>query len=352
MGEVHLAQDLRDGRKVAVKLMPAELSRDAELVARLEREAQALSAIDHPGVAHVIELGADPDGTHWMVMEFVDGKSLRDVLSGGALHPQRALGIARQMISALGAAHGAGIIHRDVKPENVMLVDEAGGFDEDRVKVLDFGIAKLDERHGLGPITAAGTVFGTPHYMAPEQVRRAAVDARTDLYAVGAVLHECIAGAPPFDGEEVTVLAKHLQTPPPPLTSPVAPEALTLAVRALVARLLAKDPSARPAGAREALAEIEEGIASIGQAHIESMTLRTGGTYVPAGSLPVPPPRAAVAPRAQAAATPSPQGFVKHKTAKLAALAKSYGLSQQQLVFAFAVAFGMLAIVLVVALSR
>jgi serine/threonine-protein kinase len=352
MGEVHLAQDLHDGRKVAVKILPMELSRDAEWVARLSREAQALSAIDHPSVARVIELGADPDGTHWMVLEYVAGRPLRDVLAGGALHPARALKVAKQMVAGLGAAHAAGIIHRDVKPENVMLLDEAPGFDDDRVKVLDFGIAKLDEnRHGVGPATAAGTVLGTPHYMSPEQVRRAPLDARSDLYSVGVVLHECITGVPPFDGEDVTIMSKHLQQSPPSLTSPVAPDALTLAVRACVARLLSKDPSARPQSAAAAIAEIDEAIASIGQAHLESMTLRTGGTYVPAGSLPAPPmPKSKQARNVDQKVQVAPGGFVKRRTAKLAAFARSYGLSTQQLLFAFAVAFGLITIVMFVAL--
>ncbi|MBI2393399.1 MAG: serine/threonine protein kinase [Deltaproteobacteria bacterium] len=346
-GVVFLAEDLEDGRQVAVKVLAPDLARDPEVVARLAREARATTAIVHPNVARAIEHGQDSDGTPWLAMEFVDGRSLREVLQAGALHPKRALIVARQILSALAAAHAQGVIHRDVKPENVMLVspEASDGLDDEQVKVLDFGIAKLDARHGLqGPTTNAGVVFGTPTYMAPEQIRREALDPRSDLYSLGVLCFEMIAGVPPFDGDDVTVLARHLTLPPPPLSSPIAPDALTLAVRAFVARLLAKKVDGRPASAELAIAEVDEALASIGDG-LEARALRTGGTHVPKGSLPAPPKNASPA------APSAPQTFVQRKTAKLTAFARSYGLTPQQLIFAFVVAFGFILIVMAVAIG-
>jgi len=336
MGVVHLAED-EAGNRVAVKVLNTT---DEELAARLVREATATKAIAHPNVARAIDVGRDPDGTSWLVMEYVDGRPLRDVLtSGGALHPLRALRIARHVLDALVAAHASGVIHRDIKPENVMLI--AGeDFDHESVKVLDFGIAKLDaQKHTLtGPSTNAGVVYGTPTYMAPEQIRHETPDVRTDLYALGVMLFEMIAGAPPFDGDDVTVLARHLTLPAPPLSSPLAPEKLTPAVRAFVAKLLSKRPDARPSTAEAALTELHEALASIGT--VDASSLRTGAILIAKGSLPAPP-----------IPEPEPRGMIQKRTAKLVAFARSYGLTPSQLVFAFAVAFGLILLVLVVAIS-
>jgi len=357
MGVVHLAEDLRDGRRVAIKLLSPDLASDAETVARLAREAQATAAIEHPNIARAIELGSESDGRPWLAMEYIEGRSLRDVLHAGALHPRRALAIARAVLSALSAAHGAGVIHRDIKPENVMLVAREGVEpgsrvdDEEQVKVLDFGIAKLDARHGLkGPNTSAGVVYGTPTYMAPEQIRREPLDARADLYSLGIMLFEMISGSVPFDGDDLTVLARHLTLPPPPLSSPVAPFALTLALRSFVARLLAKKRDGRPASADAALTELDEALATIDSAGVESMALRTGATRVPAGSLPAPPiSKVSLVKTSEPVA--AKRSYIQRKTAKLVAFAQSYGLTPQQLVFGFAVAFGLIVLVMVVAIT-
>ena len=330
MGTVHLAEDLTNGTQVAVKVLQKA---DDELAGRLVREATATTAINHPNVARAIEVGKDPDGIAWLVMEYVDGRSLRDVLGAGALHPVRALKIARHVLLGVGAAHKMGIIHRDIKPENIMLV--AGeSFDDETAKVLDFGIAKLDDRHAVtGPSTNAGVVYGTPTYMAPEQIKRELVDARTDLYSLGAMLFEMIAGAPPFDGDDVTVLSNHITLPPPPLSSPSNPELLTLGVRAFVARLLAKKPEGRYLSAELAVEAVDELLATIVTEH----PMNTSAM-------------AALSRPAPAPSTTRTSAF-QRKTAKLVAFAKSYGLTPQQLVFAFAVAFALILVVTDVAMT-
>jgi eukaryotic-like serine/threonine-protein kinase len=329
MGSVHLAEDVSTGQRVALKVLQKA---DDELAGRLLREATATTAIDHPNVARAIATGKEADGVAWLAIEYVDGRSLRDILGAGALDPIRALKIARQVLLALDAAHAKGVVHRDIKPENVMLI--AGeSFDDEVVKVLDFGIAKLDDRHVVqGPSTNAGVVYGTPTYMAPEQIKREPVDPRTDLYALGAMLFEMIAGAPPFDGDDVTVLSKHITLVPPPLSSPIKPEVLTLAVRAFVARLLAKKPDGRFSHAAAAIEALDEAIGTIAT----ERPLHTGSLAV----LSMPPPRS------DPTHTP-----LQKKTAKFVAFAKSYGLTPQQLLFAFAVAFALIIVVTVVALS-
>ncbi len=328
---VHLAEDLRDGSHVALKVFGPELANDPEGGARLAREATASSSIAHPNVARALDFGCDPDGTPWLATEWAEGRTLREILDAGPLHPARALRLARQVLEALEAAHAAGVIHRDVKPENVLVV--AGeGFDEETVKVLDFGLAKLDRaRHAdLGPGTAAGMVFGTPAYLAPERFRCEPPDPRSDLYSLGAMLFEAIAGAPPFDGDDLTVLAKHVTVPAPPLTSPFAADALVPALRGFVSKLLAKAPQARPASARAAILELDQALARIDEHRAAAHAL-------------APPVRSASAP-ASSASSAKPTG-------RLRAWARSYGLEPHQLVYAFAVALGLVVLVIAVALA-
>jgi serine/threonine-protein kinase len=344
---VQLAEDLRDGTRVAVKVLPAAASRDPVVAARLAREAVATSAIEHPNVVRTFDVGSDPDGSTWLAMEWVDGRSLRDVIDEGALPPESALRIVRGILEALAAAHAVGIVHRDIKPENVMIPASGG-----EAKVLDFGIAKLDpQRHAaIGPGSVAGIVHGTPTYMAPEQIRHEPVDGRTDLYAVGVMLFEMIAGAPPFDGDDLSILAQHLGDPPPALSSPVAPEALTLALRAFVARLMAKNREARPASAIAAIAELDDAAASIASSlrHLETASLRTGALAIPLGTLPPRPTAARTTPAKTAQRTLS---IVRRKTARMVAFARSYGLEPRQLLLGFAVAFALILLFAVVAFT-
>ena len=221
MGEVYLAQDRRLNRKVALKVLPAALTREADRLGRFEQEARAASALNHPNIITIYEI-AKVDSTHVIATEFVEGRTLRQVVSAEALDLSKALDIAIQIADALNAAHQAGIIHRDIKPENVMLRPD--GY----VKVLDFGLAKLSEQ---SPATVAaeaptrqvrtgsGVVIGTAGYMSPEQARGKEVDARSDVFSLGAVIYEMVSGRKPFDGETPSdTLAAILKTDPPPIS--------------------------------------------------------------------------------------------------------------------------------------
>src|SRR5687768_6780239 len=198
MGKVYAAEHVHMRKKLAVKVLHRELTSVPEVVARFEREAMAAANVDHPNVAAATDFGKLADGAVFLVLEFVQGKNLRDEIAAGPFPVPRALHIARQIAFALGAAHAQGIVHRDLKPENVMLIDKGG--DPDFVKVLDFGIAKVpigevSAAANKGQIiTKAGMVFGTPEYMAPEQALGQPVDGRADLYALGVILSEMVSG--------------------------------------------------------------------------------------------------------------------------------------------------------------
>ncbi len=221
MGEVYLATERRLGREVALKLLPAAYTRDAERLRRFEQEARAASALNHPNIITIYGIG-ESDGAHFIATEFVAGETLRQRLARSRPATVESLDIAIQIADALSAAHAAGIIHRDIKPENVMLRPD--GY----VKVLDFGLAKLTDAHaaGSGPEAATrplvqttpGAVMGTVNYMSPEQARGLAVDGRTDIWSLGVVLYECAAGRDPFAGPSPSdTLSNILRQEPPPL---------------------------------------------------------------------------------------------------------------------------------------
>jgi eukaryotic-like serine/threonine-protein kinase len=220
MGEVWLATEVRLGRKVALKLLPAELTRDPARVSRFEQEARAASALTHPNVCTILALGETSEGQHYIAMEYVEGETLRRRIAGGRLTIRDALDHAIQIASALTAAHGIGIVHRDIKPENVMLRPD--GF----LKVLDFGLAKLAAATDSAAVEAtqtafrtdAGTVVGTVSYMSPEQARGQQVDHRTDIWSLGCVLYEMVAGRSPFAASSSSdTVAAILDREPPPL---------------------------------------------------------------------------------------------------------------------------------------
>jgi serine/threonine-protein kinase len=230
------------------------LTRQPEAVARFEREAVAAGKIDHPNVAKATDFGRLPDGSFYLVLEYVDGRTLSSLLGERELQVDEALAVARQISEALSAAHAAGIVHRDLKPDNVMLVARPG--EPDLVKVLDFGIAKLGSVEAGSssrvPLTRMGSVFGTPEYMAPEQAAGGEVDQRADLYALGILLYRLLAGREPFVDDDVAkVLMQQVTQAPPPLPLALHPE-----IRALVRDLLEKDPQKRLHSADEAYARI------------------------------------------------------------------------------------------------
>jgi serine/threonine protein kinase len=253
MGAVYRAEHVLMKKPVAVKVLHREMTVLDEAVKRFEREAIAAGRIDHPNVAVATDFGKLDTGAFYLVLEYVPGRSLTHALAeDGAFSPDRALWVARQIAAGLAAAHAAGIVHRDLKPDNIMLIERGGS--KDFVKVLDFGIAKVtaDGADG-GQLTRLGAVFGTPAYMAPEQAAGQAVDHRADLYSLGLVLYEMLAGAPAFSSTEVVhLLTKQLTEPPPPL-----PDSIPTEVRALVDRLVDKDPNARVESAQALVLEID-----------------------------------------------------------------------------------------------
>ena len=245
MAAVYLAVNEDIGREVAIKVLHVEVANIPGLLERFRREARATSAIGHPGIVDVLDMGRTDDGAPFMVMERLQGMTLAErIVQDQRLTPLEATRIVLPVLDVLEAAHAKGVVHRDLKPENIFLAEKPIA----AVKVLDFGIAFM---HGQDDtrLTHTGATMGTPMYMSPEQARDAStVGPTTDLYAVGVILFFLIEGWPPFFGESYNqVLSKILTEPAPPMVAPGVPPALAR----LVARLLEKDPAARPATASE-----------------------------------------------------------------------------------------------------
>ncbi|MGQ0505000.1 MAG: protein kinase domain-containing protein [Myxococcaceae bacterium] len=243
MGRVFLAKHAKLGRLVAIKILKPEHSRDATFVQRFFQEARTVNEIKNDHIVDIQDFSAlETDGPVYCVMELLTGKNLAELLKAGPVPVPRAVNILRQLCSALGAAHAAGVVHRDVKPDNIFITERSGI--PDYVKVLDFGVAKLLTPIGdlSGGGTIAGAIVGTPAYMAPEQASGLPTDHRTDLYAAGTVLYEMLAGQPPFDGQVFGQLVVQLTTQqPPPL-----PERIPAALKSVVLKCLEKDPAKRP----------------------------------------------------------------------------------------------------------
>jgi eukaryotic-like serine/threonine-protein kinase len=247
MADVYLASDQLLGRKVAVKILHHRFAEDQEFVERFRREASSAAGLSHPNVVSIFDRG-EWDGTYYIAMEYLPGRTLKAIVrQRGALEPAVAIDIVVQILRAARFAHRRGVIHRDIKPHNVIL-DEEG-----RAKVTDFGIA----RAGASDMTLTGSIMGTAQYLSPEQAQGHAVSESSDLYAIGVVLYELLAGKVPFEGETaVTIALQHIsQEPPPPSSlSPAVPPELD----AIVLRALRKDPAQRYQSADELIAALEQ----------------------------------------------------------------------------------------------
>ncbi len=248
MGAVFRAEQISLKRTVAVKLLRPDVSANAMLLRRFNAEAEAVAKLNHPSTVNIYDFGQDTDGTLFIAMELIEGRSLRSVLHAEAPLPvRRALVIAKQVAESLSDAHAHGIVHRDLKPDNVMLQDR--GRERDVARVLDFGIAKLrdDTRATQQAMTQHGDMLGTPQYMAPEQIRAEPIDGRTDIYALGCLLYEMVTGRLPHDAPTVlAMLSKHLIEHPVPPSQRRPELGLPEAIDHLILGAMAKAPAARP----------------------------------------------------------------------------------------------------------
>lgn len=286
MAEVWRAWDNRLGRPVAVKILDQPGLADPSSIERFRREAQAVARIAHPNIVAAYDYGTQ-DGRPYLVMELVAGETLDALLTRGPLPVPEAVRIMAQACAALDAAHRAGVVHRDIKPGNLIIMPDG------TTKVLDFGIARLQDTATQAALTRPATVIGTSHYMAPEQAAGTSADPRTDLYALGCVLYAALTGEPPFPGANpMGVLYQHLNAPVPPLRErrPDVPPGL----EQLVMQLLAKNPADRPADATEVRARLLglSGGTSVMPAPVSGAAGPATHTGMPVGRATVAPPTA------------------------------------------------------------
>jgi serine/threonine protein kinase len=292
MGEVYLACHIHIGRQAAIKVLLPELSTNVDVVSRFFNEARATALLRHPSIVEILDCDVHPSGRAYIVMEFMQGESLGECLGRiGSFgdRPDTALAITGQIARALVAAHAKGIVHRDLKPDNVFLASTPEGEAPVRVKILDFGIAKLmGDGAPTTRMTSTGTLVGTPLYMSPEQCRGSGrIDHRTDIYSLGCVLFELMSGRPPFIREGAgDLIIVHVSEDPPPLSSLVPSSPAPLGD--LVRRMLEKDPDRRPQSMSEVVAQIE-GLLDVPAARFTAVVDTPAGFPVHAGAHDSPP---------------------------------------------------------------
>ena len=279
MGRVYRAHQRGFDRLVAIKILHEELVANEEIVKRFNREAKIVSHLDHPCIIHVYLFGELPDGNLFLAMEYVDGTCLSALLKTGPLPLPLSVHISAQILSALTEAHRKGVVHRDLKPDNIMLMDRPD--EPASVKVLDFGIAKFLGARTV--LTQQGLVFGSARYISPEAAAGEPVDERADLYAVGVILYQMLAGRPPFeDTSAVALLMRHVNDPPPPLLDQPAARSVPPGIARVVMRALEKDPARRFDGAaamRAALLEEASAVGAVFPADLSPVGVRSVSAF-------------------------------------------------------------------------
>jgi len=296
MGVVYRCVHTIIGKKVAMKVLRADLARDAEVTERFLNEAKAASSIGNAHIIDISDFGQFPDGAAYFVMEYLNGQPMSKLVEGSQpLAVQRILHLARQIAEGLSAAHAANIVHRDLKPDNIFLVDRGG--QRDFVKILDFGIAKVSSSAEGAKLTRAGAVFGTPHYMSPEQAAGQPVDHRGDIYSFGVILYELASGRLPFDADNfMGILTQHMYKAPVPIRALVpVPQDVPPGLEAIILKCLSKRPEHRYQTMQELILEFDKMSAGGVPDAVPEMMSRSGGFNVPVdyfmkGQMPQPVP--------------------------------------------------------------
>jgi eukaryotic-like serine/threonine-protein kinase len=301
MGVVYRGRHKVIDKKVAIKVLRGDMARNKEITERFLQEAKAASSIGNPHIIDISDFGTLPDGSTYFVMEFLAGKSLTDVMAEVRPMPlPRLLEIAKQIATGLSAAHEAGIVHRDLKPDNVIVLQRsvAGSTapGRDFCKILDFGIAKVGGE--ASRLTQAGSIFGTPHYMSPEQAAGTEVDRRTDIYALGIILYEMASGKVPFDADNfMGILTQHMYKAVVPIQALVPAPDISPGLDALIQKCLSKKPDGRYASMDRLIADIEKVEAGLPPDALAEMMARSGsfpiigaGDYYRSSAMPAPVP--------------------------------------------------------------